>query len=305
MTIAAGVPARPGLVLNPSKTDDVEQLCASIDAELAKHGVGAALRRETTEDEPGLSQTNSLLEDGVDLVISFGGDGTVRACAEALRGTGVPLALLTGGTGNLLARNLGIPADLAEAVSVAVRGERRALDIGSCNGHGFVVMAGIGFDAQMVRDAPESLKSRIGWLAYGVSGLRAVRRAPILQITLTFEDRQVIKTRGVGVLAANVGTLTGGMTLLPDAIPDDGVLDIAVLGPATMKDWITLGFQVVTGRVGQSRHLQTWPSESVVVQVDRPSATDADGDVQETTTELVVTVDRGALVVCVPSPSTQ
>ena len=305
MNIRASVPSRPGLVLNPSKTDDVEELCAAIDAELAKHGVVAAIRRETTEREPGLSQTKSLLEDGADLVFSFGGDGTVRACAEALRGTGVPLALLTGGTGNLLARNLGIPSDLAEAVSVAIQGERRPIDVGSCNGHGFVVMAGIGFDAQMVRDAPEGLKSRIGWLAYGVSGLRAVRRAPVMQITLTFEDRQVVKTRGVGVLAANVGTLTGGMTLLRDALPDDGVLDIAVLGPATTRDWIALGLQVVVGRVGQSKQLETWPSNSVVVQVDRPTATDVDGDVQETTTELVVTVERGALVVCVPSPKPQ
>jgi diacylglycerol kinase (ATP) len=104
-----------------------------------------------------------------------GGDGTVMACAAALAGTGVPLAVLPGGTGNLLALNLGIPADLERAVGVALRGARRRIDTGVQGRTRFVVMAGLGFDAALLGGATRAAKRRFGWVAYLLSALAVMR----------------------------------------------------------------------------------------------------------------------------------
>ncbi|MDQ3660903.1 MAG: diacylglycerol kinase, partial [Actinomycetota bacterium] len=108
---------------------------------------------ETTEEDPGTKMLRGALEKAPDLVMVSGGDGTVMACATALANTGVPLALLPAGTGNLLATNLDIPRDLSGALEVALSGGSRTIDVGSCPHGCFVIMAGMGFDAAMLRDA--------------------------------------------------------------------------------------------------------------------------------------------------------
>jgi YegS/Rv2252/BmrU family lipid kinase len=292
------------VVVNPSKVEDLAELRRSLDTALRLAGAGPARWLETTEEDAGSGQSAQLVREGVDLVLCHGGDGTVRACAESLRGSDVPLAVLPAGTGNLLARNLQIPMALEDAVAVAVRGERRRIDVGTANGDTFAVMAGLGIDAAMVRDAPEAIKGRIGWLAYGISGLQAVRKAPVLRIELELDDGRVIRTRGVGVVVANVGTLTGGMTLFPDADPFDGLLDIGVLLPTTWRDWAELAMHVVARPEGRRPHLRTWSSHTVTVTVDREVATEVDGEVRATTRRLDLQVMAESLLVCVPGAGT-
>ncbi|WP_248965798.1 diacylglycerol/lipid kinase family protein [Sphaerisporangium perillae] len=132
--------------MNPSKCD-LDRYRADVTAELANLGWDASLWFETTPDDFGVGMTAKALAEKVDLVFASGGDGTVRGCAEALMGTDVPLAILPAGTGNLLARNLGLPGGLADAVRVGVEGETRSIDVGVLDGRPFVVMAGIGLDA--------------------------------------------------------------------------------------------------------------------------------------------------------------
>src|SRR5580704_17262614 len=130
---------------------------------------------ETTPDDTGERLARMAVESGVDLVISSGGDGTVTACAGGVAGSGVPLGVLPSGTGNLLARNLGLPLPVDEALTVALTGSDRRLDVGTANGRPCVVMAGIGFDAEMLAGASEQLKKRLGWAAYPVYALRHIR----------------------------------------------------------------------------------------------------------------------------------
>jgi diacylglycerol kinase (ATP) len=121
---------------------------------------------------PRLDPAREAVRSGVDLVLASGGDGTVTACAGGVAGSGIPLGVLACGTGNLLARNLGLPLSLDEALTVALTGSERRLDVGTANGRPFVVMAGIGFDAAMLEGASEELKKRMGWAAYALSALR-------------------------------------------------------------------------------------------------------------------------------------
>src|ERR1700691_4672925 len=117
---------------------------------------------ETTPDDTGERLARMAVASGVDLVISSGGDGTVTACAAGVAGSGIPLGVLPSGTGNLLARNLGLPLQADAALAVALTGAERRLDVGVANGRTFVVMAGIGFDAAMLASVSEKLKMRAG-----------------------------------------------------------------------------------------------------------------------------------------------
>src|ERR1700733_10847933 len=118
---------------------------------------------ETSPDDTGERLARMAVESGVDLVIASGGDGTVTACAAGVAGSGIPLGVLPCGTGNLLARQLGLPLSVDEALAGALTGSDRRVVVGTANGRPFVVMAGIGFDAEMLAGASEQLKKRLGW----------------------------------------------------------------------------------------------------------------------------------------------
>ena len=129
---------------------------------------------ETTADDPGPGQTATAVDAGAGVVVACGGDGTVRACLDGLSGAETALGIVPLGTGNLLAANLGLPAGLEAAGGVG-DGERRKIDLGRINGEAFAVMAGSGFDAEMIADANDELKSRIGTAAYVLSAAKHLR----------------------------------------------------------------------------------------------------------------------------------
>lgn len=169
---------RAVVVRHPNACGD--QLAARIRGILDRHGYTDQWWTETSEEHPGGGPEALKEAATADLVVVCGGDGTVRACAVGTAGTGVPMAIVPCGTGNLLARNLGLPTDAATALDRALAGEATSIDVGRVHGDGldetgFTVMAGAGFDAAMVRDASEDLKSRIGWAAYALSGARHLR----------------------------------------------------------------------------------------------------------------------------------
>lgn len=168
------------VIVNPTKFDDLDAVRHELAAAAQAVGHEPPDLVATTEEDPGFGQTREALRRRPDVVCALGGDGTVRAVAQVLAGTGVALGLLPGGTGNLLARNVGVPVDdLAEAVAVAVRGRDRTIDAGwlildptasqlldddpaaarPVNAHLFAVMAGLGFDAVMMDDASAALKT--------------------------------------------------------------------------------------------------------------------------------------------------
>ncbi len=160
----------------------------------------------------------------------------------------VPLGLLPGGTGNLLARNLDIPQRLDEALEVALSGATRRIDVGDIGDRCFVVMAGMGLDAAMVQDAPKAVKKRFGWAAYVVSGAKHLtdRR---MRVDLRLDDgKRSKRVLARTIVVGNVGTLQGGIPLLLDAEPDDGVLDIAVVAPRGLGEWVSVAVRVITRR---------------------------------------------------------
>jgi YegS/Rv2252/BmrU family lipid kinase len=255
---------------------------------------------ETTKDDPGQGQTAKAVAEGVDLVIAQGGDGTVMACVTGLAGTEVPLAVLPGGTGNLLATNFDVPADLEGAVEVALDGDRTRLDVAALDDDRFVVMGGVGFDAAMLRDADPRLKERLGAVAYVLSGFKHLRRRAT-RFRLGLDDRPPIERTGQGVLVGNLGRLQGGLPVMPDARPDDGLLDVAVLQTRTVLDWLTLAWRVVARRPRKDPQLELFTARRVEIGCDLPQPVERDGDpLEQPRDHLVIEVVPAALTLCVP-----
>jgi YegS/Rv2252/BmrU family lipid kinase len=295
-----GRPRRVAVVFNPA-TGGGESEGRKRDTQAALDGAGLdVLWLETTREDPGQGQTAKAVAEGVELVMAQGGDGTVMACVTGLAGTGVPLAVLPGGTGNLLATNFDIPADLEGAVEVALDGDRVRLDVAAMDDDRFVVMGGVGFDAAMLRDADPRLKERLGAVAYVLSGLKHVRRRPT-RFRLGLDDRPPVERTGQGVLVGNLGRLQGGLPVMPDARPDDGLLDVAVLQTRTLLDWLALAARVLLRRRRKDPQLETFQARRVEVSCDRPQPVERDGDPLDTPRDhLVIEVVPSALTLCVP-----
>jgi YegS/Rv2252/BmrU family lipid kinase len=292
-------PRRVAVVFNPA-TGGGDSAGRRRDTEEALAGAGLdVLWLETTPEDPGQGVTRRAVAEGVDLVVAQGGDGTVAACVTGLAGSDVPLAVLPGGTGNLLATNFDIPSELDGAVEVALHGERRRLDVGAMGEDRFVIMAGIGFDAAMLRDADPRLKKRLGAVAYVISGLRQLRRRPT-RFELRLDDADEVTRVGQGVLVGNLGRLQGGLPIMPDARPDDGLLDVAVLRTRTLLDWARLAVGVLLRRRRNDPELEVLRARRVEVRCDRPQPVERDGDPAGETDHLVIEIVPRALTLCVP-----
>lgn len=316
---------RAAVVYNPIKVD-LPKLRAAVDAAADRHGWAEPAWFATTEEDPGQGATASALRRGADVVLAAGGDGTVRAVAEALRSTDVPLALLPQGTGNLLARNLDLPlTDLEASVELAFSGVDRPIDLGiaaitrsdgESSVHAFLVMAGLGLDAKMIKNTSTKLKKAVGWLAY-IDGI--ARSLPELKpVRLHYRlDRGVLRSMNVHtIIIGNCGVLPGGFLLMPDAAPDDGILDIAALRPRGPFGWAKVWQKVAwengvlrKSAIGRKiidlsadvRDVTYLRARELSMTVDEPQEFQLDGDEFGEALTVRTTVDPGALLVKLPA----
>ena len=251
--------------------------------------------RRTTEDDPGAGQAADAVASGATTVVACGGDGTVRACLAPLAGTDTVLGIVPLGTGNLLAANLELPSGL-DAVELAVRGRVRRIDVAEVNGESFAVMAGSGLDALMIRDANATTKRRFGSLAYVAS---AVRNLPVRLVPTTVEvdGTTVFDGRTAMVLVGNCGTVTGGIEVFPDARPDDGILDVAVLFARSPIEWASVLWRLVRGLPQRLDLVARYRGRTVAVRTAIPRPYELDGEVRPPVRALAFTVRPGALQV--------
>lgn len=313
------------VVFNPVNV--AEEKLGSVVRAAARAGWAEPRFVETTEDDPGRGMTEQAVADGASLVIAAGGDGTVRAVTEGLRGTDVPLGLLPLGTGNLLARNLKLPlVSLDNAAKVCFEGESRHIDIGvfryTAEPAGdpvekvFLVMAGIGLDAEMFTATRPGLKRRLGWLAYVDGGVRAARKSRRHPFRYQLDGGTEKSVTAHSIIVGNCGLLPGNLLLLPEAEVDDGELDIVALRPDGFLGWAKLTWKVIwdngvlrrshAGRkfMGPDKDVRTLLSlrgRRLVLRTDTPVAFEIDGDPEGEAVEIVARVESGALAVRVPA----
>lgn len=308
---------RTFVIVNPTKFDDLDAIQRDVTQAAVAAGGQPPTFLETTEDDPGFGQTRTALLDGPDVICALGGDGTVRAVAQVLAGTGVPLGLLPGGTGNLLARNVRAPVDdLADAVTSALTGVDCTIDTGwllldptqdqladptpvvhrPANAHLFTVMAGLGFDAAIMDDAPEGLKDKVGWAAYVASATKNLR-ADGFELTVSIDGTTTDPVTARTIVVGNCGALTGGLVLLPDAVMDDGLLDVATLTPENLAQWVGVASTVLRRQGDDGPSIERRQGRDVVVSVDPPQRVEVDGDVLEAAARVRIVVEPESLVV--------
>ncbi len=240
---------------------------------------------------------------GVDRLLVWGGDGTVRRSIHTLLRRDlahVVVGILPAGTGNLLAKNLGIPIDLDEAARIAVTGEPRPIDVGLVNGQHFAVMAGTGFDAMMIRDADENdLKERFGRLGYVIAGARNTGIDPA-RFEVTIDGQRCFFGEASGVVIANVGTILGGLEAFPDADPTDGRLDVGVIEARTNTEWVRLVGRAALGRADRSPLAHHFTASTIEIVLDRSLPWEVDGGDRERTDRYDVTCLPGAIRIAQP-----
>jgi undecaprenyl-diphosphatase len=256
----------------------------------------------TEKADAGTAAAREAASKGADLVIAAGGDGTVRGCAEALTGSDVPLGIVPLGTGNLLARTLGIPGHAKAALSVALGDiaatEERWIDLATANGTPFTAMSGMGLDAAVV--AATRGKHHLGWLAYAMAG--AVHLAlPPVKFTIRMDDEALVEREARSVVVGNSGLLPGGFTLLPEARIDDGLLDVGILAPHGPFGWPKVATRVLTRSHHQDRHLERFQARKVEITAHAPLPREVDGEVVAHGRTLTVAVRPAALRVRVPA----
>ena len=292
---------RAAVIYNPTKFDDLSLLRRRVAAEVRAAGWRPTVWLETTPDDPGRSMARRALEAGVDLVMVAGGDGTVRAVSSELAGTEMPMALIPAGTGNLLARNLSVPLDTDAAIRLALHGRLQAIDMVTCafddGQERFVVMAGMGLDAQIMESTDSGLKKVIRSGAYAVAAVQNAVPDPFTA-TITLDDAPPVRRQMVMALMGNVGTITAGMTLFPRATPSDGLVDLLLASPGKVVDWARLGAQILTRQEMEGFTLTR--ARKVLIEADRPVPFELDGDTAGSTRTLRAEVDHGALRIVVP-----
>lgn len=266
---------------------------------LARRGVTEPLWREVRKAKHVPGAVAELVAAGVDLLFVWGGDGTVQRCLTAVGAAPVTLAILPAGTANLFASNLGIPRDLEEAVRVGLTGRRRTIDLGVVNGERFGVMAGVGFDAVMIRKADAGLKDRLGRLGYVVAGVSAVRgEAVFAQVTV--DGRVWFEGPTTCVLVGNMGDVLGGVSAFPDARPDDGRLDVGVVTADSALDWARTVGRTVIGHPASSPFVTTTTGTRIDVDLAKELPFEVDGGARPETKRRCFRVLPAALKVCVP-----
>lgn len=280
---------------NPLKVPNVDALKHRVEVFMGRGGWDQPLWLETTKEDPGIGMCRRAVDEGCTVVFVCGGDGTVMAAATALAGGDVPMAILPAGTGNLLARNLGLPLDDEDAaLRIGVGGATRAIDVGAIDDRRFVVIAGLGFDAAIMRDAPERLKKVVGWPAYLVSASKHLRDRGI-RVTIRVDDAEPIHRRVRTVVVGNVGKLQGGISLIPDAKPDDGVLDVVLIAPRHAIDWLRVVGRVVRRANVPDRKMERFRGKHVVIEASRPQPRQLDGDLIEDGRTMDIQIEPSAL----------
>lgn len=262
----------------------------------------AGLTCDLTETDPETGARDlarQAAEDGAERVLISGGDGTVAEAAEALAGTDVAVAMIPGGTGNLLAANFGIPLDSEAALRLALTGTPKKVDVGRANGHVFLLLAGMGADARMIRDADRRLKQRFGALAYFIAAFKNFGR-PLSRYRITV-DGVTISRRAQTVLVANLGRITAGVELIPGADPTDGLLEVAIIRTRTFRDAAMVILRSLLGKHQSDNLTEIIRGRHVIIEPRRPQPTEVDGNDIGTCARLEVTVEPGALSLVVPA----
>lgn len=269
--------------------------------ELGEHGTEVTLRllRENGD-------LSHLLRDATeyDRVVAVGGDGTVSSVVYALRGTGIPVMPYPAGTANLIAHNLRMPIDPTDLARLALEGTPVALDIGELDvdgGVGFLMMAGAGFDADLVEKARD-LKQLIGEGAYLLAAIQNLQPT-VSSFFLTLDGREIV-TEGIAVMLVNLARIQFDLSVTHGSDAQDGLLEVVVLKTRSVAGLLPAVWAVLLDRLGEHTSrpgLEIHSAREISIRAEPPLPVQSDGDLLECRTPISARVLPGAALVVLPA----
>ncbi len=289
------------LILNPGSGSNDEKLVQIVRGALEKSG-RKFLCLETDPDKGAAPAVEKAIESGVHTVIVCGGDGTVMSTVNAIgKAEGdLKLAIVPGGTANLLARALGVPLDAESAMAVALEGDERQIDLGACGDMLFALGLGLGLTEKLVSQSSSEEKEKLGKWAYVKSLLEEIGARPST-FTYTLDAGEEQSTQGVAVVVANAGTISGNIEFAPGAKMDDGQLDLVILHRLDARDLMRLAWKAVFGTMENDRAVTCLAGKTIEVKTNPPLDLQIDGETVKLHPPLRVEVRPGALRVAVPT----
>ena len=222
---------------------------------------------------------HEAIKSGVDIVCAYGGDGTVMEVAHAVRGGQVPMAILPGGTANLMAVELGIPKDLTKAAQIAADENSliTKVDMGKVGERFFMLRLGMGVEGEKVRLADRELKDRYGILAYTIAALKAVKNAQMAKYRVTIDGEQN-EVEGLMCLVDNAGNLgIASVSAAKDISVNDGLLDVIIVRDASFSSVVSAAHGI-TEKGPDPGSYYHWQGREISVHVDPPTVVQADGE---------------------------
>jgi diacylglycerol kinase (ATP) len=267
---------------------------------LERHGIFDPLWCEVAKSREARKGLRSALKQGAELVFVWGGDGMVQRCADVVADSNAAMAILPAGTANLFASNLGIPKSIDAAVEIGLRGDRRKLDLGSVNGEKFAVMAGVGFDAEMIHDANPEMKRRFGRTAYVLAAVKNLRGKPF-EARIKVDGKTWFDGNTSCVLFGNVGDAFAGLSAFEEARPDDGLLEVGIASPEGILEWGRTIARAALSDASKSPFVQTTRGRSVELRLDRKVRHELDGSERGKKKSFTVKAEPSAISVCVPA----
>lgn len=238
--------------------------------------------------------------DGYDAVFTLGGDGTAVEVISALASGGPPVGVLPGGTGNVLARSLGIPLRIDAAVPALLGGRETRIDLGRLgDGRHFVIGVGVGVDADMIAGASVTMKRRLGFLAYFASGIKAGVQLNRFRYRIT-ADGIVHEGEAISVLVANLGRILGGLINLGRQIrEDDGLLHVCIFAPRNVPDAFRVFGRMLLGDLSGDRSVTYLAGKQFRLETVPVRRAQADGEMLGET-PLDITIEPGAARLLTP-----
>ena len=289
------------ILINPRagvrRGDAVAQRVELARAALRDHGPDGEV---VVTDGPGRGRAaaRKLLEQGVETVVVWGGDGTVNEVASQLVGSGVPLGIVPAGSGNGLARELGLHMDPARALRVALRGAVRWIDAGELGGRLFFNVAGVGFDARVA--AAFNARTRRGAAGYVAAAIGEALRYEPVRYTVT-ADGAASSGRALLVAVANTRQYGNGAIIAPRARPDDGRLELVVVPPLGILAGCWHVGHLFRGTLHRLPGVRMCPVQAGEIAAGEPLAFHVDGEVVSGDRRLRLAVRARALPVRVPA----
>jgi YegS/Rv2252/BmrU family lipid kinase len=247
--------------------------------------------------------TRQAIDEGAKVIGAYGGDGTVMEVAQAVQGGEIPMAILPGGTANLMSVELGIPKNLSKAVEIMIDplSQIRHIDMGQMGQKRFMLRVGMGFAGEKVRLADRELKDRWGILAYSIAGLKALSSIKIARYRITVDGVQH-EANGKTCLIDNAGNLgMRGLTISQKIDVSDGLLDVLLISDDTVGGLIAAGAKIV-GQEIQSEGFFHWQGREIAIECDPPQTVQGDGEIWGQT-PVSVQVLPGVLPIMTPASS--